>query len=540
MNRRFLSLAVFVALFLSLAGASYAAVGGATGSATGDTVLPSDVERLSAIPGDRSVTLKWDEAFDETGVAGYKVYYGTKEVTAKNDAVYEKTVDVKNVLVYTVGDLQNGTKYWIAVTAYDVAGNESASYSPYVGVTPHTMIVADATTSAPETTTAVKKDAVVAVGAGGAVAGGPDTEAPRVVKAEATDKNHVRVTFSEQVVLPQVKPENAFSIQDNLSYEFLKATSVAQDATDTSGLNFIVTTEAQIPNSEYIVTVSSDVQDMAKNPISSGTSDTASFTGSANAAAPAAAPAAVVPATVPTADATSASATNPSAPDAFGIATVAAQNDTTVKVSFTKPVVLHIDPTENFSLYQKDDETKKLAISSIVVDDNKKDILITTAQQSPIAYMVKMTDVLDESGATLADGKDTLEFAGASGAVADTTPPEDVTGFMIKMVKKLMVKLGWNGSKNSAGDLAQYVVYRSTDAGKNYGVITSLGKENTAYELNESAPGSYYYKITAKDATGNESKGVVAKVRLVETGPELGLFVLMSVGLGRVFGKKKK
>lgn len=533
MNRRFLSLVVFVTLLLSLASASYAAVG----TATGDTVLPSDVERLSAIPGDSSITLKWDAAFDETGVAGYKIYYGTKEVTASNNAAYENTVDAKNVLVYRVGDLQNGTKYWVAVTAYDVAGNESASYSPYVGATPHAMIVADATTPASETTTAIKKDATVAVAGGVGSAGDPATEAPRVVKAEALDKNHVRVTFSEQVVLPQVKPENAFSIQDNFSYLFLKTTSVTQDVTDTSGVSFIVATEeTQIPTSEYIVTVSSDVQDVAGTPISSGTSDTASFTGSAAAAAPATATAAAATTpTVPVADATS-----PSAPDAFGIATVTASNDTTVKVSFTKPAVLHVDPTENFSVYQKDDASKKLAVSAIVVDDNKKDVLISTAQQSPISYVVKVTDVLDENGAVLAEGKDTFDFAGASGAVADTTPPEDVTGFVIRMAKQLMVKLGWKGSKNSAGDLVDYVLYRSTDAGKNYGMITSLGKENTAYELNESAPGSYYYKITAKDATGNESKGVVTKVRLVETGPELGLFVLMAVGLGRMFGKKKK
>ncbi|MBI4975260.1 hypothetical protein HZC20_01150 [Candidatus Peregrinibacteria bacterium] len=53
-------------------------------------------------------------------------------------------------------------------------------------------------------------------------------------------------------------------------------------------------------------------------------------------------------------------------------------------------------------------------------------------------------------------------------------------------------------------------------------------------------PGEYWFKVTEKDVAGNESKGSVVKVKLAGTGPELiGLFAL-SLGLGRVFTRRKK
>lgn len=60
------------------------------------------------------------KANTDSDLAGYKVYYGTAI------GVYTTSVDVKNVLTYSVGNLKEGSTYYVALTAYDTSGNESA------------------------------------------------------------------------------------------------------------------------------------------------------------------------------------------------------------------------------------------------------------------------------------------------------------------------------------------------------------------------------------------------------------------------------
>jgi len=64
------------------------------------------------------VTLKWDTN-SEIDMAGYKVYYGT------SSGNYEFVVDVGNVTEYELFDLNEGSTYYIATTAYDTSDNES-------------------------------------------------------------------------------------------------------------------------------------------------------------------------------------------------------------------------------------------------------------------------------------------------------------------------------------------------------------------------------------------------------------------------------
>ncbi len=64
------------------------------------------------------VTVTWD-ANSESDLAGYKVYYGTESED------YSQSTDVGNVTQISVGNLQNNTTYYFAVTAYDASGNES-------------------------------------------------------------------------------------------------------------------------------------------------------------------------------------------------------------------------------------------------------------------------------------------------------------------------------------------------------------------------------------------------------------------------------
>jgi hypothetical protein len=64
------------------------------------------------------IRLAWDPN-TEPDVAGYQIYYGT---SSRN---YRYSVDVGNVTTYTIQGLTQGVTYYIALTAYDSADNES-------------------------------------------------------------------------------------------------------------------------------------------------------------------------------------------------------------------------------------------------------------------------------------------------------------------------------------------------------------------------------------------------------------------------------
>ncbi len=64
------------------------------------------------------ITLTWDTSTADD-IAGYKIYYGN---SSRN---YNSIVDVGNQTSYTISDLVDGNTYFIAVTAYDMNGNES-------------------------------------------------------------------------------------------------------------------------------------------------------------------------------------------------------------------------------------------------------------------------------------------------------------------------------------------------------------------------------------------------------------------------------
>jgi PKD repeat protein len=82
---------------------------------------------LTVAPGHAaSVQLSWQAPTTDadgsplTDLAGYKVYYGLRS------AHYDVTLDVGNALSVAISGLIDGLTYYVAVTAYDTSGNESA------------------------------------------------------------------------------------------------------------------------------------------------------------------------------------------------------------------------------------------------------------------------------------------------------------------------------------------------------------------------------------------------------------------------------
>jgi hypothetical protein len=65
-----------------------------------------------------SVTLAWDPN-SEPDLAGYRLYYGTASRS------YDRTIEVADGTSVPVADLDAGTTYYFAVTAYNTAGLES-------------------------------------------------------------------------------------------------------------------------------------------------------------------------------------------------------------------------------------------------------------------------------------------------------------------------------------------------------------------------------------------------------------------------------
>lgn len=115
---RSVAIGLFAAAALALAGCGSggAVDGGGAGANLGGGPPPP------APPGPETgatpVLLSWD-ANTEPDLDGYRLYYGVAPGT------YQNVLDVGNVTTATVTSLQPGTRYFFAVTAYDVSGNES-------------------------------------------------------------------------------------------------------------------------------------------------------------------------------------------------------------------------------------------------------------------------------------------------------------------------------------------------------------------------------------------------------------------------------
>lgn len=473
-----------------------------------DTKVPSNVENVKGTALDKSAKITWDKATDDVGVTGYKVYYDIKPVTEKGQT-YKNNVDAKNVQEYVVPGLENGTKYYFTIIAYDAAGNESAKWSKVAIVTPEGGV------------------------AGGEKDDSTDKDAPQVADAEALNSEEVKVVFSEEVVLPEEDAEDAFDVEDQDKFETLLVTGAKMDEEDDENKTVILTTSNQKENTEYKLTVGIDIKDKADNPIVSGTSDTAIFNGSGK--------------EKPDEDTTG--------PSVVKVETV---NNTQIIVNFDESIVLGIDPSVNFEITVDGDVTKKINVLGVKLGTNTASVenasaILTTSPQEKVKYIVKAVKVKDAVGNDVNSAKNSAIFEGIAapptegkgeegGTGSDLIPPKDVADFLadkIVKAKKYIVKLSWKIPAENK-DTKEQLIYKSTDKGANYGKEATLGADKTEYEVKDLEAGEYWFKLTQKDNAGNESKGVVTKIILSKTGPGVVGLVIFSLLAGRIVTRKKK
>jgi hypothetical protein len=452
--------------------------------------------------------LTWDVATDNDMVSGYNIYYGTNSVTEDGGEYNLGMLDVGNVIEYEMKNLENGKKYYFAITAYDPSANESENYSYEVSATP--------------------------------VAGVADTTAPTVVKAEAIDKYTVLVTFSETITLPGMGSQTAFTIVEDGAGTSLDVLSAAINVKDVNKKSVLLTTAKQKAGSNYILTAGIAIKDKAGNSIQSGTSDTALFTGTDKEVA-----------TFGAAEEKEKDTTAPT------VASVKATDSKTVVVIFSEPVVLGIDPASNFIITEENNYNALLSIIDAEIELDDMTVTLVTDVQSDTNYNFIVQDtIVDMAGNAIDPQKNSTVFKGkasvnpsAGDLIADSgsttnnldgAAPEDVTDFIAKVIEGMIVALSWTSSLNTAGDIAGYVLYKSTD-GVSFGDGIVLTPDMSSYNISDLKPGiKHFFKLAAQDNAGNESKGVITSLMLPETGPEIALLLAASIGIGRVLRKKRK
>lgn len=460
---------------------------------------PSVVENLEVFPGDEQVTLTWDAATDDTGVDGYTVYAGLDPYETRG-SYNLGTTDVGNTTSYDMKNLINGMTYYFSVKAYDADGNSSASYSNEVDATPEASDTGDFT-------------------------------GPMVTHAEAVSSTLVQVDFSEPVALPS-DPSSAFSLEasDGTFVEVLSAYVSEEDSSSV----FLVTA-TQIAGAEYTLTAGIQVEDLAGNPVSSGTSDTGLFTGSALES---------VPSQGPSSDGTvDASASDVSIDDGFMVEDAEATDTNELLLTFSQKVTT--PDVSGFTIELAEDASEELEVLAISVnpDDQTQVTLVTEDMEAGFDYVLTMDEtVLNEGGDSLPEDAREVEFTAKTIDIADVIAPEDITDFFAEATAEDTVLLTWEPSVDSAGDLAKYVLYRSMDGGDSFNDSTvSIGFEEDQYEVDGLTPGeTYTFKVTAVDENGNESEGMMTTVTLPEAGPELLVLGLMALAGAGVATRKKK
>ncbi|MFC1647451.1 fibronectin type III domain-containing protein [Patescibacteria group bacterium] len=492
-----------------------------------DTTAPDDVENVEIEVYDGAVMLSWDVATDDTGVEGYFIYSGPDPVTFDSGEYSYDVIDAGDVIEYLVEGLPNEEDIYFAVTAYDAADNESENYSDEVYGTPE-----------PSYGPAPEPEHPAA-----------DEEPPTVSDAQAVDMETVKVEFSEAVVLPALNPETAFSIVDNATAEALDVLSVEMDPDDVIGATVLLTTVTHEGMAEYILTAGIQVEDTAGNPIVSGTSDTAAFIGST-----------IEPGSDLTGDLPE---DDFEAPE---VVSAQSKGETSMEVVFNEPVILDSDATLNFFIAEEADATSILDILSVELDATGTVATLETGEQVEVDYSLIVTGVLDEAGNEISDLGNTASFAGnVQGEVEDlpdgelvdadlpdmpedeeeeevsdiALTPENVQNFVAALVTDLVVKLTWD--KPDDPSIIDQILYKSTDGGTNYDAGTSLGADREEVEVTGLSPGTeYYFKLTTKDALGNESDGVITSIMLPETGMGVGLMAGAALGLAALRRRKNK
>ena len=144
---------------------------------------------------------------------------------------------------------------------------------------------------------------------------------------------------------------------------------------------------------------------------------------------------------------------------------------------------------------------------------------------------LRLTDVDRTSGAKQLDGVriDALRITYEDGGPVDSTPPNAPTG-LASNAGDGQVALSWDA--NSESDLAGYVVSRATSSDGPYDRLTGSLLSSTAYTDTSVVNGTtYFYTVSAEDASGNTSIASAPVSATPEGNPATNQLVVDSIAL---------
>jgi len=501
---------------------------------------PENVNNVAASSKDATTLgVTWDEAMDSESnpVDHYRIYYGTESVQEGDTPSYEVEVDTPdNTTNYDLGGLVTDTIYYLSVTAVDDAETESLEYGIETSATP-----TEAETG--------------------------DTTAPTVTNAIAVSQNQVLIGFSEEINLPELLAEAAFTITEQINpANMLEITSATQYTDDPEAKTVILETGAQTKNVNYIVTASVAITDLAGNPIESGSTDSSLFLGSdlkSSAAGEEAEEGEVMEeGESDLEDRKEKYATQADYGDCERLSEKIL-NCEVYECTIPQPLLLgdeEVRDMETIKIKGMENGLCKIDI----IDESNPDFSDTCAFSPDglaLAAETRYQSGLVESGESnygeegiIINGIDRTEDAlessdecvllETSESGDDITPPEDITNFFLTFkeeLEKFMIIMNWTASINTAKDLVEQMLYSSADKGITYDSGEALGPIATTHQIPDLEGGKEYtFKITTKDAAGNESVGVIKSIRLPQTGLGAGLLIFGSVfATSRILRRKK-
>jgi hypothetical protein len=131
---------------------------------------------------------------------------------------------------------------------------------------------------------------------------------------------------------------------------------------------------------------------------------------------------------------------------------------------------------------------------------------ITTPQYVDLAVQNDVTYHYVVRARLASGGAQSLPSPVASATPEDTTPPAQPRG-LVAVVAGPAIRLAWQAVPDA--DVAGYLVYRSTTAGRGHTPLTQTPQAGTTYADTDVRPGqSYYYVVTAVDRSRRANESV--------------------------------
>jgi hypothetical protein len=258
------------------------------------------------------------------------------------------------------------------------------------------------------------------------------------------------------------------------------------------------------------------------------------------------------------------------------VSSAKSEDATHVSVIFSEAVTLPVSNAKSaFSITEQINPAKTLKVINAALDPKdatgKTVLLETDTQGKNVNYLVTAGAAITDTFANpiVSGNTDTALFTGTDSSVAepttpaevtmletpapeltsepvkDVTPPENITSLVLSwkaQAEKFIILMDWKASLDTAKDLADQIMYMSLDRGTTYNAGQSLGAKAVHSEVPNLEGGKEYtFKITTKDASGNESTGAVKAIRLPSSGPAAGLLLLGAAeGARRMLRRKKQ